>query len=158
MDDRIAAVVRDIVAAHGFDLDDITLGGGKRRMLRVVVDAEGGVGIDALGRLSREISQALDTDAGAQAVVGAGAYTLEVTSRGTDRPLVIARHWQRNVGRLVAVTPIEGDHFTGRVAHADEEAVTLQVAGSGQSEERVVPYTQIRAAVVQVELNRKKDS
>lgn len=151
MDDRIAGVVRDIVAAHGLDLDDLTLGGGQRRMLRIVVDAEGGVDLDALGPLSREISAAIDEDPEASRAVGAGAFTLEVTSRGTDRPLTLPRHWQRNSGRLVAVTPIDGDRFAGRIVSADDDAAILTVAKI----DRRVPYSEIRTAVVQVELNRK---
>ncbi len=151
MDDRIAGVVRDIVGAHGLDLDDLTLGGGQRRLLRIVVDAEGGVDLDALGPLSREISAAIDEDPVASRAVGDGAFTLEVTSRGTDRPLTLPRHWQRNQGRLVSVTPIDGDRFAGRVVSADDDAATLTVAKA----DRRVPYSEIRTAVVQVELNRK---
>ncbi len=151
MDDRIAAVVREIVGAHGLDLDDLTLGGGQRRMLRIVVDADGGVDLDALGPLSREISIAIDEDPEASRAVGAGAFTLEVTSRGTDRPLTLPRHWQRNIGRLVQVTPIDGDRFAGRVVGADDDAATLTVA----KVDRHVPYSEISTAVVQVELNRK---
>lgn len=151
MDDRIAGVVRDIVGAHGLDLDDLTLGGGQRRLLRIVVDAEGGVDLDALGPLSREISGAIDEDPVASRAVGDGAFTLEVTSRGTDRPLTLPRHWQRNQGRLVSVTPIDGDRFAGRVVSADDDAATLTVAKA----DRRVPYSEIRTAVVQVELNRK---
>ncbi len=156
MDDRIADVVRDIVAAHGLDLDDVTLGGGQRRMLRIVVDADGGVSSDALGGLTREISQALDTDPHAQHAVGSGAYTLEVTSRGTDRPLTLPRHWRRNVGRLVTVTPVEGSRFTGRIGSTEDASVTLDVDGAS----RTVDLTDIRTAVVQVELNppKTKDS
>lgn len=151
MDDRITNVVRDVVGAHGLDLDDVTLGGGQRRMLRIVVDAEGGVDLDALGPLTREISLALDEDEAAQKAVGSGAYTLEVTSRGTDRPLTLPRHWHRNTGRLVAITPIDGDRFTGRIVGADDDAATVTVAKT----DRQVPYSEIRTAVVQVELNRK---
>ena len=151
MDDRIAGVVRDIVGAYGLDLDDLTLGGGQRRLLRIVVDAEGGVDLDALGPLSREISAAIDEDPVASRAVGDGAFTLEVTSRGTDRPLTLPRHWQRNQGRLVSVTPIDGDRFAGRVVSADDDAATLTVAKA----DRRVPYSEIRTAVVQVELNRK---
>jgi ribosome maturation factor RimP len=151
MDDRIATAVRDIVGAHGLDLDDLTLGGGQRRLLRVVLDAEGGVGIDALGTVTREISQALDTEPELQRAVGSGAYTLEVTSRGTDRPLTLPRHWTRNVGRLVAVTPVDGDRFAGRIRAADDAGATVEVAGV----ERPVSYSEVRTALVQVELNRK---
>ncbi len=151
MDDRITDVVREVVGSHGLDLDDITLGGGQRRMLRIVVDAEGGIDLDALGPLTREISLAIDEDPAASKAVGAGAYTLEVTSRGTDRPLTLPRHWHRNRGRLVSVTPIDGDRFAGRIVSADDDSATLTVA----KVDRQVPYSEIRTAVVQVELNRK---
>ncbi|MFT4189250.1 MAG: ribosome maturation factor RimP [Aeromicrobium sp.] len=152
MEDRIDAVVREIVEeGHGLDLDDLTLGGGKRRLLRIVVDADGGVGSDDLGSLSREISQALDVDPAAQKALGQGPYTLEVTSRGVDRPLTLPRHWRRNIGRLVAVAGVDERKTTGRIAAADDDIVTLEVDG----EEHALPLADIATAFVRVELNRK---
>ena len=57
------------------------------------------------------------------------------------------RHWRRAQGRLVAVTPVEGDEFTGRVVTSDDATATLDVAG----DERQVPYAEVAVAVMQIE-------
>ena len=72
---------------------------GRRRLLRLVVDSDGGVSLDDAALASRELSAKLD----ASDVMGDMPYTLEVSSPGVDRPLTQPRHWQRAVGRLVRV-------------------------------------------------------
>jgi ribosome maturation factor RimP len=153
--DRLTAVVEPTVAQLGLELEAVELtNAGRRRLLRVVVDTEAesadatrGVSLDQLAEATREVSRALD-DADA---MGDQAYTLEVTSPGVDRPLTAPRHWRRNIGRLVKVTPTEGSRQTGRVLRVADETVTLDVDGT----EREWPYADIAKATVQVEFNRK---
>jgi ribosome maturation factor RimP len=98
--DKIAAVVEPVVHALGMDLESVKVtSAGRRRLLRLVVDSDGGVSLDAAALASRELSAKLD----ASDVMGDMPYTLEVSSPGVDRPLTQPRHWQRAVGRLVRV-------------------------------------------------------
>jgi ribosome maturation factor RimP len=104
---QLRSIVEPLVGRAGFDLEDLTVGrAGRRHVLRITVDTDGGVGHDELGDLSREISAGLDAAESGQdgqrgAEIIAGSYTLEVSSPGVDRPLTLPRHWRRNVGRLV---------------------------------------------------------
>ena len=146
--DRITAAVTDPLGALGFDLEAIELTpAGKRRMLRLAVDRDGGVTLDDIAEATRRVSQAID-DADA---MGEAPYTLEVTSRGVDRPLTMPRHWRRNRDRLVKVTTTEGETLTGRIGDSDDERVTLDVSG----QQRQVDYAEVGKALVQVEFNRK---
>jgi hypothetical protein len=78
-EDRIAAVIQPVVAAAGMDLESVRVtAAGRRRLLRVVVDSDGGVSLDDAAAVSRELSAALDT----VAVMGDFPYTLEVSSPG----------------------------------------------------------------------------
>jgi ribosome maturation factor RimP len=78
-----------------------------------------------------------------------GAYTLEVSSPGVDRPLTLPRHWRRNVGRLVSVRV--GDRtITGRVTATDGATVTFDVDGAS----RVVALDELGPGRVQVEFTR----
>ena len=61
-------------------------------MLRVAVDKDGGVTLDDVADATREVNRVLD----GSDVMGEQPYTLEVTSRGVDRPLTLPRHWRRN--------------------------------------------------------------
>ncbi|HEY3034439.1 MAG TPA: ribosome maturation factor RimP, partial [Streptosporangiaceae bacterium] len=148
---------------------------GRRRLLRVVVDADGGVDLDNIALVSREASARLD-DTGA---MGEAPYTLEVSSPGVDRPLTQPRHWRRAVGRLVRV-PVSrpgapepsspkqagglAGHATGSAEHAEgpagyaegrvivagDSGVTLEIDG----EHREFSYAELGPGQVQVEFGR----
>ncbi|MBU1802624.1 MAG: ribosome maturation factor RimP, partial [Actinobacteria bacterium] len=96
---------------------------------------------------TRAVNQVLDESD----VMGEQAYTLEVTSRGVDRPLTMPRHWRRNADRLVKVTLTDGSSMTGRIGDSGEETVVVEVSGV----EKLVAYDDIARALVQVEFNRK---
>ncbi len=127
--DRLAEELSAPVGALGLDLEAVDLSSaGKRRVLRVAVDKDGGVTMDDIAEATRAVSTTLD----AQGLMGERAYTLEVSSPGVDRPLTLPRHWRRNAGRLVTVTPHTGDPVTGRITTCDDEAVELDVDGTTQ--------------------------
>ena len=147
---RVRAVIEPVVVAAGFDLEDVSLSrAGRRHVLRVLVDADGGISLDDVAVVSREISQALDAAEENQGEVLAGEYQLEVGSPGVDRPLTLPRHWRRNVSRLVAVT-VAGRSLTGRITAADEAGVVLDVDGRSME----IPYADLGPGKVQIEFKR----
>ena len=147
--DRIEAELVDPLSALGFDVEAIEVTpAGKRRVLRVAVDKDGGVTLDDVAEATREVSRVLDDSD----VMGVQPYTLEVTSPGVDRPLTQPRHWRRNAGRLVRVSCRDGSTVTGRIAGSDDEAASLDVDGT----ERRVAFADVAKAKVQVEFNRKE--
>jgi ribosome maturation factor RimP len=96
--ERIVGLLEPAVAAMGMDLEDVRItSAGRRRLLRIVVDADGGVSLDDIALVSRELSATLDR----AAAMGEASYTLEVSSPGVDRPLTEPKHWRRAVGRMV---------------------------------------------------------
>ena len=154
---QVTKVLEPVVAAAGCDLEDVTVSpAGRRTVVRVVVDADGGITLDRLAEVSRALSEALDrAETAGGGPVGQTPYTLEVTSPGVDRPLTLPRHWRRNVGRLVtvAVSEAEGDRsVTGRVLEATDDGVTLDVDGV----EHQVPYGRLGSGSVQVEFSRPR--
>ena len=151
--DQIEAELTGPLGAHGLDLEGVDVTpAGKRRVLRVAVDQDGGVTLDDIADATRVVSDVLD----ASDVMGEMGYTLEVTSRGVDRPLVLPRHWRRNADRLVKVTLADGTEVTGRVLGSTEHSVTLDLDGT----EREVALGDVDRALVQIEFNRrsKEDS
>jgi ribosome maturation factor RimP len=144
---RVRAAVEPVVTAAGFDLEDVeVVAAGRRSLVRVVVDHDGGIDLDAVAEVSRVVSDALD----ASDATGASPYTLEVTSPGVDRPLTEPRHWRRAVGRRVSVTVREQGSVTGRVQAVDDTTVTLDVDGA----EQVVGLAELGPGRIQVEFNR----
>ncbi|GAB4007967.1 ribosome maturation factor RimP [Nocardioides ultimimeridianus] len=149
---KVEALVSGPLGELGLDVEAVELTpAGKRRVLRIAVDKDGGVDLDDVAAATRALNAVLDeTD-----VLGEMPYTLEVTSRGVDRPLTLPRHWRRNLDRLVKVTLTDGSAVTGRATSYDEDpggSVTLTVDGA----EQVIAYGDIAKALVQIEFNRKE--
>ncbi|KID30253.1 ribosome maturation factor RimP [Prauserella rugosa] len=144
---RLEPIVAEAVTAAGFDLDALDVQpAGRRKLVKVVVDSDDGVGLDEVAEVSRVLSGVLDE----HEHLIAGAYTLEVTSPGVDRPLTAPRHWRRAKFRLVRVTPTEGAEFTGRVGDAGETAARMLVGGTI----RDVHYSAVAKAVLEVEFKQ----
>lgn len=147
--DRLAGVLTEPLSAVGLDLEAIDLTpAGKRRLLRVAVDKDGGVTLDDIADATKEVSRLLDESD----VMGVHPYTLEVTSPGVDRPLTHPRHWRRNKGRLVKVTSHDGSTMTGRISGSDDSSASLDVDGT----DRKVVFADVAKAKVQIEFNRKE--
>jgi ribosome maturation factor RimP len=121
--------------------------GGRRKVLRIALDVDGGIGIDHITDATRALSEVLDSSE----VMGAEPYTLEVTSRGVERPLTLPRHWRRNAGRLVRVTLKDDITLDGRIGDSDDTGVQLTT----KKDTTRIAYDQIVTALVQTELNRK---
>ena len=145
--ESLLALLAPVVEAEGLDLEDVVVTpAGKRRLLRVVVDRDGGVGLDLVAQVSTGVSAALD---GSDAM-GGSPYVLEVTSPGVDRPLTEPRHWRRAAGRLVDATLTGGGSLQGRVTGADDDGVTLDVDGTNTR----LAWPEVLRGRVQVEFNR----
>ncbi|HEX4358624.1 MAG TPA: ribosome maturation factor RimP [Pseudonocardia sp.] len=141
---ELRPTVERAVASVGFDLEEIDIRpAGRRHLVRVVVDADTGVGLDDIASLSRLVAAELDE---CDEVLG-GPYTLEVTSPGVDRPLTAPRHWRRARLRQVEVALRDGAPVTGRVGDAGADAVVLLVGGAL----REVRYDDVERAAVVVE-------
>jgi len=159
--DRLARLLEPVVHAMNMDLEGIRVtSAGRRRVLRVFVDADGGVSLDDIAFASRELSIKLDSSS----EMGDQPYTLEVSSPGVDRPLTLPRHWRRAAGRLVVAPlrtessgPADGNGAAaaeGRVTGWTEHGVTLERDGVT----REFQYAELGPGRVQVEFGHFDDS
>ena len=146
--DRLAEELSGPIGDLGLDLEAVDLtSAGKRRILRVAIDKDGGVTMDDIADATREVSRVLDeTD-----LMGAQPYTLEVSSPGVDRPLTLPRHWRRNIGRLVKATFLEGDPMVGRITESDEDGAVVDVEGT----ERRLEFAEVKRAKIQIEFKKE---
>jgi ribosome maturation factor RimP len=163
--DQIRPAVEPALRELDLLIEDVAVTpAGKRRLVRIWIDrvvdesAADTTGVtepltlDEVADATRAVSDALDaTDA-----MGEQPYTLEVTSPGLDRPLTEPRHFRRNVGRLVTLTPLEGDPVTGRIVRAGVRDLTLDVPPAKKVPARSADfaYADLSRAVVQVEFSR----
>jgi ribosome maturation factor RimP len=129
--DQVRAIAERVAASSGLELVEVELrGGGKARMLRIVIDkpAAGGVTHEDCANLSREVGTILDIED----VMPGSSYTLEVSSPGLDRKLVRPADFERFTGSRVKLTtrnPVNGNrHFEGRLESFSQGRLTLDVS------------------------------
>ena len=125
--DRLWDVVEPYLSAEGVELDDLEFAGqGNGRVLRVTVDADGGLGVDRIAGLSRGLGAMLEAEESID-----GSYTLEVSSPGLERKLRRPSHYLKSLGREVKVktsTPVEdARNHKGVLEAADDDGFTVRV-------------------------------
>jgi ribosome maturation factor RimP len=138
--ETIVAAIEPVLATLGLEVFDVQLtGSGRAPTVRVIVDREGGVDLDAITAASEHIQPALD------ALDDVGPYALEVSSPGLERPLHRPEHFRRAVGETVSVKVRDADgevrRLRGDLVSTDERGVTVE-AGDTDSGEHV-DYDQI---------------
>ena len=140
----------DALTTSGVDLEDLQITtAGRREVVRVVVDRDGGIDLDLIADISRQVAELLDNPPLADEIVG--TYVLEVSSPGTDRPLTEEKHWRRAERRLVEATLADDSVVTGRIVRTDAGVVEIEQA---DGEVRAVPLSSLRRGLVQLEFSR----
>lgn len=141
--ESVSGLVEPVAAAHGLELVEVEFSpAGGKSILRLILDRDGGVTVDDLAKMSREVGDLLD----AHDAIPSG-YTLECSSPGVNRPLKKPADFARFCGKEVAVrttTPIEGARrFTGLLVAAGDEGIEIDDRSHGRLS---VPYGQIKKA------------
>lgn len=138
--DRVREVVERVAGSNGLEVVEVELrGGGKARMLRIVIDKLAGESGELSGvthedcaKLSREVSTILDVEDASPS----GSYTLEVSSPGLDRKLIRPADYQRFTGSRIKLTtrvPLNGNrHFEGRLASFADGRLVLALSAAGK--------------------------
>ena len=119
--DDVLEHVEEIVAKSDLLVVDINLfQAGRQRILRVLVDKVGRVGLDECARVSRAIANAIET----LDLIG-GAYTLEVSSPGIGRQLSTENDWIRCAGRKLDIKT-ESEEFVSVLSSYSEGLLTFE--------------------------------
>jgi ribosome maturation factor RimP len=146
--ERVRALVTPIVSDLHLDLYDLEFRGGTLRVtLDTPVGSDGGVDLETIALATRLLSKELD-----QHDPVPGHYTLEVTSPGLERQLRTPEHFQREIGKTVAVrlrdTAGDARRVQGVLTAATDTDATLQLEQPGPdgTTERTVAYSQIDRA------------
>jgi ribosome maturation factor RimP len=150
--DQLIELLTPAVLEAGFYLEDIHIATpGSHRIVTCIVDGDSSLNLDQVTSVSRVISELLDV----APFMGETPFTLEVTSPGVDRPLVLPRHFAKNYDRLLKVIRLDGSEVIGRIASNTDESVTLTVVTKKESHEEVVQLADIKRALVEIEFSRK---
>lgn len=140
--ERLWETLEPYLEAEGVELDDLDVRGrGNGRLVRVTVDAPGGIGVDRIAAISRGVSRLLDEEDPLP-----GSYTLEVSSPGLERSLRRPSHFAKAVGREIDIKTteaIEGaQRHRGVLEQADDRSLRVVVDGT----ERTIPLASVTQA------------
>jgi ribosome maturation factor RimP len=142
MGDELQAAVAPVVESLGLELVDVELRPG---LLRVVVDRQGGVDLDSVSQVTKELSGVLDS----HDPMPGSRYTLEVSSPGLERPLRTPEQFARAVGEQVSVRTLPSSglerRIRGNLATADADGVVLTGDGLPEDGSRIA-YSEIERA------------
>jgi ribosome maturation factor RimP len=113
-------LIRPVVEGAGLQLVDVTFGReGGRRLLRVIVNRDGGVDVDTIAQISEKVSRRLDLEG-----FEPGPYALEVTTPGLERPLRRPEDFRRAVGEQVRVRHADGV-IEGELRRAEDDEIRI---------------------------------
>ena len=125
---KLAAIITPQLESMGFELVRVAILGRDRPTIQVMADRADGsqISVDDCERISHDVGAAIDVDDPLP-----GAWTLEVSSAGIDRPLTRTKDWNRFAGhraRVDTFLPQNGRRrFSGVVLGADETIARLRL-------------------------------
>jgi ribosome maturation factor RimP len=128
LEGKLAAIIAPRLALMGFELVRVAVLGRERPTVQVMADRADGtqITVEDCEQISHDISAAIDVDDPIP-----GAWTLEVSSAGIDRPLTRVKDWNRFAGHLARVetfVPQNGrKRFAGVILGADDDAARLRL-------------------------------
>ncbi len=144
LEGRLARLCAPTLTDLGYELVRVSVLGRDRPTVQLMADRADGslIGVEDCEMISRAIGAVIDVDDPMQ-----GAWQLEVSSAGIDRPLTRVKDWNRFAGhaaRVEMLVPVAGrKRYTGVALGADDDAARLRLDdGSDVS----LPFAQMRRA------------
>jgi ribosome maturation factor RimP len=141
---RLAAMVAPTLTHLGYELVRVAVLGRDRPTVQVMADrADGGlINVTDCEAISHAISAVLDVEDPIP-----GAWSLEVSSAGIDRPLTRIKDWNNFAGHLARaelLVPLDGQkRFSGTVLGADDTHARMRL---DDGTEVALPLEDIRRA------------
>lgn len=150
LEERIHNLAISVAEEYGYDLIDLRLlGKGKRTILRVYIDKEGGVTLNDCEFFSRRLENILDVEDPIQ-----GPYTLEVSSPGLNRPLKRMEDFRKHTGKMIRVITRQKidnqSFFIGRIIDVTKDSLRLQTKEG--KKEIIIPFEIIDRANLEIEI------
>ena len=151
---RIESWIEELLASPDFShVFVVELKVRPNNRVELFIDADQGVDFELCGRVSRALEAKLD-----ESLVLGERYTLEVSSPGVKRPLVLPRQFHKHIGRSLAIELVDGSKFTAKLEEVgplslklSEEVIRKEKNKKIKEQlQHEVPYEQLKGALVQL--------
>lgn len=147
---RLTQVIEPEAEKLGFELVRVKLtGSGEERALQVMAEdpSTGQLVVAQCAELSRAVSDRIDAVEEAGEVLVEGAYNLEVSSPGIDRPLTRAKdyaNWAGHEAKIALAEKVDGlRNLRGELVGIDGTTITIEDAEAGRV---AVPLEKVHSA------------
>ncbi len=145
---RLKSIADESARHFGIDLVEVELRGeGRKRILRIIIDKNGGITLKDCEDVSRQIDAVL----GVEDIIQ-GTYTLEVTSPGINRSLVNKEDFIKNKNRLINIITIERienrENITGMLEDISDKGILIRL----NDETIAIDYDNILKAKLEIEI------
>jgi ribosome maturation factor RimP len=125
IEDKLYKLIQPLCDGEKIFLEEVSLhGGGRNRLVEVIVDTENGITLSQCQDLSKKIS-----DIFYRKDMFQGDYRIEVSSPGADKPLEKSYQFRRSIGKdLIVSFRKDGEiqSITGQLLSFDGDILTLQ--------------------------------
>jgi ribosome maturation factor RimP len=142
---KIIEIIKPVFERDSIYLVDVVFRGkGKNQVLTIYADTEEGITLSQITKLNNEINELLDMHN-----IISGAYRLDISSPGIDRPLEHLWQYRKNINRKLQVNYRENDsrkELTGKLKNVSSDEITLEF----KKDEIRIPFSTIIKSKVKV--------
>tara|TARA_A100001011_G_scaffold14993_1_gene15750 strand:+ start:449 stop:898 length:450 start_codon:yes stop_codon:yes gene_type:complete len=103
-----------------FLVDLIVTGISGKQLVLVLIDSEVGLSIEMCSLISRKLLSKIEEKSLIE-----GAFNLEVSSPGIDRPISLPRQFKKNIGRKLEIETLDGETFKGKLKKIEDQKIAL---------------------------------
>jgi ribosome maturation factor RimP len=155
IENQIKEILTQILPSEYFVVEINFINRLSKSKLTILLDGDQGIGIDQCAEASRQLSEKID-----ELDLISSAYTLEVSSPGVDKPLILKRQFPQHVGRKIKIWRADGDEQTGVLQAVDLTADCLAIlpemtkkAQKQAAEPLIINLNEIKKAQVLISFN-----
>lgn len=118
---QISNMLLEILGEEFFAVEVAYIDRKPKPKLSIILDGDKGITIDKCAEVSREIAKRIEENDWIP-----DAYTLEVSSPGVDRPLVLPRQYAQHIGRKLKLQLKDNSIQTGKLIEVQQEAIVIE--------------------------------
>lgn len=132
--EQIRNIITPFLEGNRYFIVDVKASVSKlRSKITILLDADEGIGIDDLGKLSRAIETELEE-------IMESAYTLEVSSPGIDTPLSFERMYTKNIGRMLTIKMHDDTAQKAKLLEVSPDGITVLKEKLKKQKEQPIPH------------------
>lgn len=110
------------------------------------IDSDTGFSLEKSVKINRALRSKIDDEG----LFPEGNYSLEISSPGTDEPIVMIRQYKKNMGRLLAIVTKDDKKMEGRLKEIKEDELILEVKGKNS---KGLPSDKLPTKMINMNIN-----